>query len=651
MRSLILFLFSTLLWNVSGLAKEIVIHSPDHQLQATITCGSKIFYSLTVNDQLAVSGSDLALVLDDGTILGSNSKIRKIRESDYSGWVTPEIKEKKALIPDLYHEVTIDFKENFSLDFRLYNSGLAYRFRLSLRDSVTVIKEYGGFEFLAANRIWFPEEKDFNSSNETPYLDLELDSIAPGRFCYLPALVKTPIGPYIWLGEANVWDYPGLWLEKSDHSSLMFTFPGYPDKIQQTGSLYSRGSVLSRKEYLARIAGNRALPWRIAAVAEEDIDLLNNQMVYLLSEPCRIEDVGWIKPGWVILDWWARRNIFGVDFKAGINTQTAKYFIDFCADYGITYFLLDDGWVDNGDLLKINPELDMPMIMEYAKQKGVQVMVWLMWSTLNNQMTEALDLYQKWGIGGVKVDFMNRDDQLMMRFYERVAQETAKRRMVVNFHGSFKPNGLRRAYPNILTREGMIELEQNGWIDWANPDHHCLLPFIRNVSGPVDYIPGSLNNATKNNFRPVGDRPMEQGTRAHAMALAVILESPMQMVPDAPSDYYANDECSRFLFDIPTTWDETLPLKAIVGDFVIMARRQGEIWYLSAITDWTPRQFTIQPDFLGEGNFVMECFEDGINADTRAIDYRKVIRTISAKDPLQIHLAPGGGFVAKIYRK
>jgi len=420
---------------------------------------------------------------------------------------------------------------------------------------------------------------------------------------------------------------------------------GFKDK---SSMLRAAIELFKRNVELERLRRSAEL---YSEIYDEDTDLIKNQLVYLLSSPCRLDDVSWIKPGWVILDWWARRNIFGVDFKSGINTETARYFIDFCANYNIQYFLLDDGWVDNGNLLAVNKDLDMPAVLDYARSKGVSVMVWLMWSTLDQQMTEALDLYQQWGVEGVKVDFMNRDDQQMMRFYERVAAETAKRHMVVDFHGSFKPNGLRRAYPNILTREGLIELEQNGWIDWANPDHHCTLPFIRNVAGPMDYIPGSMQNATKENFRPVGNRPMEQGTRAHAMALAVICESPMQMVPDAPGDYYANDACSRFLFSLPVTWDQTIPLAGEVADYLMLVRRHGEDWYLSAITDWTPRDQKVDFSFLPQGDFEMQFFEDGVNADTRAIDYRQGTSVIDANSHLDIKLAPGGGFVARISPK
>jgi len=274
----------------------------------------------------------------------------------------------------------------------------------------------------------------------------------------------------------------------------------------------------------------------------------------------------------------------------------------------------------------------------------------VIWATLDRQCEAALDRFAEWGIRGIKIDFMNRDDQKMVDFYYRIAREAAKRHMVIDFHGAYKPAGLRRAYPNVLTREGLIEVEQNGWSDQANPEHHALLPFIRMVAGPMDYIPGTMNNAQKHEFRPVGDRPMGLGTRAHDIALFVILESPMQMLPDAPSDYYRERECTESIAQIPVEWDETRVLEAKVGDYVVLARRRGDVWFVGAITDWQARQFDLRFDFLGPGPYEMESLRDGVNAATRAIDYRKETRTVTADATMKIDLAPGGGWVARIHK-
>ena len=404
-------------------------------------------------------------------------------------------------------------------------------------------------------------------------------------------------------------------------------------------------------DYIAKTTGSRSYPWRIFAIAEQDKDLITNQLVYLLAPPLQLDDVSWIKPGIVTFDWWARRNIYGVDFKAGINTATAKYFIDFAAEFGLEYFLFDDGWTDNNNILSYNKDLDMDEIAAYAKEKKVGLMMWLIWANLDLQTDEVFDMLEKWEVRGIKVDFMNRDDQEMVNFYYKIAGKAAERKMVVNFHGAYKPAGLRRAYPNVLTREALIEFEYNGWTDYANPRHHNLLPFIRMVAGPMDYIPGTMNNAQKKDFRKNGDYPMGQGTRAHAIALFVVLESPMQMVPDSPSDYYRERECMEFIAKIPQEWDETRVLDARLGKYVVIARRNGDDWYLAAITDWKARSFDIPLDFLDNGKYTIELIKDGLNADLRAIDYVKETHIVDKNSLYHLQLAPGGGWIAGIFRR
>ena len=349
-----------------------------------------------------------------------------------------------------------------------------------------------------------------------------------------------------------------------------------------------------------------------------------------------------------MFDWWAKHNIYGVDFKAGINTETAKYFIDFCAENGFRYFLFDDGWSPEDDILTTVKGLDMPAVTSYAKSKGVDVMLWVIWHTLEKQWNEAFDLFERWGIKGIKVDFMNRDDQLMVQFYESVAKKAAEKKMVVDFHGAYKPSGLSRKYPNVLTREALIEFEYNGWTDEDDPVHHNLLPYIRMFAGPMDYIPATMRNSTKDNFRPIGDYPMGQGTRAHAMALFVILSSPMTMLPDSPSDYYREKECTEFLTKIPVEWDETRLLQGKIAEYTVIARRSGEEWFVGAITNWDERTLNLETTFLEPGRYRLEAIEDGINANKRAEDYLKVKMEFRAGDVLKLNLASGGGWVARI---
>ena len=629
--------------------KSFQLKSPDNKLVVEINAQEKIQFSVHLGDELLFDVRDISMTVDN-QLLGKNPKVVNTETKTVDQIIHPEIKEKNKTIRDNYNELTINLAQDFSIIFRSYNNGLAYRFSTRINKEIIIESENAFINFSETDSALVCKETGFNSSYEQPYSRHLVHEIGKDVLCTLPALVDKKSGTKILILESDLDDYPGMWLKAGKTSSFKTVFPPYPLSEDNSGNAYSKGRVGKTANFIAKTNGERDFPWRIFAVAENDADLLTNQLVYQLAKPCQINDPSWIGSGWVILDWWARRNIYGVDFKAGFNTETAKYFIDFCADYGVKYFLFDDGWSNRENLLEVNPAIDIEQVTAYAKEKGVGIVLWCIWKTLDRQYEEALDQFAAWGIEGIKVDFMNRDDQKMVNFYHKIAEETAKRNMIVDFHGAYKPAGLRRIYPNVLTREGFIEFEYNGWRDDANPVHHTTLPFIRGVAGPVDYIPGTLNNSTKTNYRPVGDKPMGLGTRAHAIALAVIMESPMQMIPDSPSDYMREEECSRFLLSIPTEWDETIVLDAKIGDFIILARRNGDEWYVSAITDWQPQEFEIDFSFLEDGQYRIELIKDGVNADIRAIDYKLERGFVNAGEKRTIKLAPGGGWIAKIWK-
>ena len=633
-----------------GLAERYELRSPDETVGVVVDVSERIDLAVLVDGGTVTEVAGLSLTIADRDVMGVNARVTRVDRDAVSREVHPEIREKNAVIPERYNELTLTFEAGFALTFRAYDNGVAYRFSTSLPGEVVIASERASFRFADSASVICQKEKSFRSAYEEPYSEQAIGELKTEDLCCLPLLVTPPGGPRVLVTESDLRDYPGMWLRGTGGASLEAAFAGYPLEESYEGSPYVHGRVTKHADHIAKTSGARTYPWRIIAIARNDGDLITNQLVYLLAPPLALDDVSWIKPGVVTFDWWGRRNIYGVDFKAGINTATAKYFIDFASEFGFEYFLFDDGWTDGADLFKIHPDLDMEAVCAYAKQKNVGVMLWVIWATLDRQCEAALDRFAEWGIRGIKIDFMNRDDQKMVEFYHRIAKEAARRHMVIDFHGAYKPAGLRRAYPNVLTREGLIEVEQNGWSDQANPEHHALLPFIRMVAGPMDYIPGTMNNAQKHEFRPVGDRPMGLGTRAHDIALFVILESPMQMLPDAPSDYYRERECTEFIAQIPVEWDETRVLEAKVGDYVVLARRRGDVWFVGAITDWQPRQFDLRFDFLGPGPYEMEFLRDGVNAATRAIDYRKETRNITADGTMKIDLAPGGGWVARIYR-
>jgi alpha-glucosidase len=628
-------------------AEDLVLLSPDGSTRLTVTAGESVTYSVSRQGRPLLQPSKIALRVDSRT-LGPGSKIVKRDRHTVNQEITPVVREKFASIREDYNELRVDFEGNYSLAFRAYDDGVAYRWETRFPGEVTVKAETVEYRFDSSNRVYFQQDNDFFSHNERPFELRRISEITSEERGFLPALVVTE-GPKILVTEADLRDYPGLWLQGTGGSALDGVQPAYPLETDMEAQWHSVGRVTSRADYLAKTTGTRTFPWRVLAIADTDAALVTNQLVYLLGSPLKIEDPSWIEPGLTILDWWGRRSIFGVDFKAGVNTETYKYFIDFCADFGVKYYLLDMSWSATDDLFKVAPDLDIEAVIAHAHKKGVGIFLWTIWYALDRQMEEALDQFQRWGVKGIKVDFMQRDDQWMVNFYERVAREAAKRRLLVNFHGSYKPTGLRRAYPNVLTSEALIEFEFNGWTDHANPEHHTILPFTRMVTGPMDYIPGTLNNAQRREFAPIGDRPIGLGTRAHSIALMVIFESPLQMIPDPPSDYYREPEVTRYLAGIPTVWDDTRVLHARVGDFIALARRNGDSWYVGAITNWTARDLELDFSFLEKGSrYRAEILKDGPNSGLRAIDYEMEEAELGSGDRLTIRLAPGGGWVAKL---
>jgi alpha-glucosidase len=635
----------------AALSNHQRVSSPDEKIRVEINVDEDIQFQILFENTIILSATELSMNLRNEKPLGRNARLKTVRTRKVDHLIKPDIREKCSEMEEVFNELELNFEDKSALVFRVYNEGIAYHFVTNLEKSIIIERETLQLEFNQTDRIFFQRSGGFASPYESPYEHMPVNQVSDSGLVCLPALVQTADGIKILLTESDLTDYPGMWLRGTGSEKLSATFAGYPLEKSSGDNPYQHGRVIRHADYIARTKGNRSYPWRVFIIAKQDKELLTSNLVYLLATPLQLNDVSWIKPGIVTFDWWARRNIYGVNFKAGINTATAKYFIDFAAEFGLEYFLFDDGWTDNRNILNYNPALDMEEITAYAKDKKVGLMVWLIWSSLDRQTDAVFDMLQKWDVKGIKVDFMNRDDQEMVNFYHKIASEAAKRKMVIDFHGAYKPAGLRRAYPNVLTREALIEFEYNGWTDYANPEHHNLLPFIRMVAGPMDYIPGTMNNAQKKDFRKNGDHPMGQGTRAHALALFVVLESPMQMLPDSPSDYYKERTCMEFISKIPVEWDETRVLEAKLGDYVVIARRNGNEWFVSAITDWDARDFDISLDFLDEEEYTIELIKDGLNADLRAIDYVLETDSVSKESRFHLQLAPGGGWIARIYKK
>ena len=632
---------------VAGNAQQYTLTSPDSKLAVEIESNQQgIDVKMTKGADLVLSLSALGMVTNQ-TARGP-LQVSKTTRNTVDEDVKPVVREKSEVYKNAYNELVLTFKSNQSLTFRLFDEGLAYRFSTAAKDSLTITKETLNIQFEESDSVRFQSEKSFHSAYEQPYEFRKMSALDQTKLYNLPILVEKQHGRFVMITESDLHDYPGLWIQPTGASQLSATHPPYPKTLVNTNSRYSSGQVGETHDYIARVSGKRDYPWRIFAVADQEDGLINNNMVYLLASPTALADASWINPGVVMFDWWGKNNIYGVDFKAGVNTETAKYFIDFCAENGFRYFLFDDGWSPKDNLLHSVPGLDMQEVTSYAKAKGVDVMVWAIWNTLRDQWQEAFDQFEQWGIKGIKIDFMNRDDQQMVEFYEAIASKAAEKKMVVNFHGAYKPSGLSRKYPNVLTCEALIEFEQSGVSNNDNPEHHNLLPYIRMFTGAMDYIPATMRNANKHNFQQIRDYPMGWGTRAHAMALFVILSSPMTMLPGSPSDYYREKECTDFLAKIPVEWDETKLLAGKISKYTVLARRSGAEWHIGAITNDDPRTIELSTDFLNPGRYRIEIIEDGINASTAATDYKLSSRGISAGETLKLELAPGGGWLARI---
>ncbi|MCI0694350.1 glycoside hydrolase family 97 protein [candidate division KSB1 bacterium] len=628
--------------------KSYQLFSPDKKIEVKIHVQDKITFSILHNGQEMLAPSSISMTLDDNRVLGASPSVKSAKTRSVKEEIKPVLPEKRKIIPEVYNELELAFSGNYGVRFRAYDDGVAYRFFTNLAGNIIIKHEEVSLNFAANDSIYFPEEESFMSHSERLYKFLAVKDVTDKQMCSLPALVVKPNGTKLAISEADLLDYAGLYLHGSGDgtATLKSKFPLYPleEKLERDRDL----PVVRAADYIAQTTGRRNFPWRVIATAKNDGDLITNDIIYRLGSPLALKDTGWIKPGKVAWDWWNANNIFGVDFKSGVNTATYKYYIDFASRYGIDHIILDEGWSVPADLFQINPDMNIEELFAYAKTKNVGIIPWVLWNALDKDFDRALDQFEKWGAKGIKVDFMQRDDQKMVNFYEKVAKAAAEHHLLVDFHGAYKPTGLRRTYPNVLTREGVRGLEWNKWSKDVTPKHDVTLPFIRMFAGPMDYTPGAMINATANDFRDIFNRPMSQGTHCHQLAMYVVFESPLQMLADSPSHYLKEPECMEFLSAVPTVWDETRVLNAKVGEYITVARKHGDNWYIGAMTNWMPRDFELDLSFLGAGNFKMTFWADGINADRYASDYKKQTRMVTRIEKLKVHLAPGGGWAAML---
>ncbi len=660
---------------------EWSVTSPDGKLKLTVNVGQTIAWGLSLNGRTLIDPSPISMTLTDGTIYGAGGEYAVETSQPKADKDAPETTQTAAETPNPEADnntLTLKFND-YDLIFKAFNEGVAYRFVSKSQAPFEVLDEQATFAFPEDWNLYVPYVRDKGSfesqyfnSFENRYEHIPVSQWDPERLAFLPLLVEATDGVKLCITETDVTDYPGMYLHNGTGSLyLTGNFANYPKELEQGGHNMLQMVVKSREEYIARYNAkptpdqdnpetadqtqpaehHTPFPWRIVAVSTEDKDLLANDLPYRLAKPAVLEaDFSWVRPGKVAWDWWNDWNIHGVDFKTGVNNATYKYYIDFASQHGIEYVILDEGWAVNlqADLMQVVPEIDLEELIAYATERNVGIILWAGYWAFARDMENVCRHYSEMGIKGFKVDFMDRDDQIITRFEREAAAMAAKYHLVLDFHGTYKPVGLHREFPNVLNYEGVHGLEQ---MKWSMPDvdqvtYDVTIPYIRQFAGPMDYTQGAMRNATRENYRPVNTEPMSQGTRCRQLAEYVVFNSPLTMLCDSPSAYMAEPECLDYIAKIPTVWDEIVPLAGEVGKYVVIAKRRGDNWYVGAMTDWTARDIEIDLNFLGEGNWNVETYADGINADRIARDYVKTDDTIGTPTKITAHLSPGGGFVA-----
>jgi alpha-glucosidase len=635
-------------------SQQYTIQSPDGKVSVQLTIGEKLQWSVRHAGQSLILPSPISLLLESGEVMGDHASVLSCDTRS----VDTEFKAinyRKAVVKDQYTQLLVHFENDFDVEFRAYDDAVAYRFSTHKAGQILVKNEEANFNFTADHPAFIPYMRDyrdgqiFNSSFESQYAEQHLSQFRPGELSMLPMLVDAGSGKKVVILEADLEDYPGMYLDlNATGMGLKGVYAPYPLEAQQAG--YARMNLIPtrRAGYIAKTDGTRTFPWRAIAISEADKDLLGNDIVQKLAAPPRLEDYTWVVPGQVAWDWWNDYNLTHVDFRAGMNTPTFKYFTDFAAANHARYIILDGGCTEVFDLNKVHPEVDLEEVIAYATSKNIGVILWASWYTVTQQMHEVFPKYAKMGIKGWKIDFIDRDDQLAVASTYEIAKLAAEYHLMVDYHGVFKPTGLQRTYPNVVGYEGVYGLENFKWDDYDAPRYDVTVPFTRNMAGLMDYTPGAMTNATQADYKARHHAPMSKGTRCHQLAEYVVFEAPLQMLSDSPSAYMREQECTDFITSVPTVCDETVPLDGKVGEYVVIARKQDATWYVGAMTNWDARDLTIDFSFLAAGQYQAVIFQDGVNADREAADYKKVVITLQAGERLPIHLSNGGGWAARI---
>ncbi|WP_302560546.1 glycoside hydrolase family 97 protein [Phocaeicola sartorii] len=630
-------------WGSLAFAENYTVNSPDSRITVNVETGTNTTYSVTFHGKVILNPSPISMTFDNGTVIGRNMEVKKVERFTQNQVLKPVVRQKSEQIIDHYNEMVLD-ADRYKLYFRVYNDGLAYRFHTDFPDSLKVLNEEVTYCFPEDYNTLFPEERSMLSAQQPLFKPMKLSEIGTDRFCSTPILIKVDENARIFISESDLESYPGMFLRKQGKNELAGKFAAVSLEDYKTDD--RQIFPTKRADYIARVNGTRNYPWRAMIVAENDANLITNQLIYKLA-PEAEGDYSWVRPGKIAWDWYNALILTGVDFKCGINNDTYKYYIDFASKYGIEYVVIDDGWSEAWDVTKTIPEINMEELVAYGKKKNVDLILWVSWAPFREKIDEAFDKFSQWGIKGIKMDFMNRDDQEMVDFYYEVARKAAAHKMLVDFHGAYKPTGWLRTFPNVLTSEGVAGLENHKWGSFVTPKHNVTLPFTRMVAGPMDYTPGAMINFHEKDHKIWFNLPASVGTRCHQLGMYVVYESPLQMLADSPSNYYREPVCMEFLSQVPVVWDETRVLKASVGEYVIVARRHGDAWYIGGMAGEKGQKFEIGLDFI-KGNKTLTYWEDGVNVDMNANDVARRTRKVKQGDKITITMYDGGGYAAVI---
>lgn len=645
-----------LIGNASFAAKEkkYVLSSPDGTLKVEISAGNELAYQVMHGNDTILSHSNIGLVLENGTIVGKTPRItgerrRKIKDNIES----PFYRFKEFVATG--NELDLKLKGGFGIIFRAYNEGVAYRFYTTQSSDIIIKEEQAEFNFKEDYTAYLPyttnDKKPMAMAYQNVY-DITPLSKAQPKLAFLPVTVDCG-SVKLTLLESDLEAYPGMFVQSQQGKyGLKGVFAPYPAKTD----FYpwrKQEYVTETTDFISRSRGSRSYPWRVLAITEKDTDMPVNNLVYALASPNRIGDTSWIKTGKVAWDWWNDWNLKGVPFKAGINMDTYKYYIDFASRNGLEFIVLDEGWYDpkSGDMLTVIPELDLPELIAYGKSKGVEIVLWTVFNVLDSQLEAACKKYADMGIKGFKVDFLDRDDQTAVEMVYRIAEMTARYKLTLDLHGIYKPTGINRTYPHIINFESVFGMEEVKWTDIKNnmPLYDVTFPYIRMMAGPVDYTPGAMRNATKADWRAMYYTPASMGTRCHQLAAYIVHDSPFTMLCDAPTNYLNEQECVDFIASLPVEVDSTFIASGELGKYIVTVRKKDVNWYIGGMTNWDERDVQLDFSFLPEGmSYTAVLFKDGVNANKQAEDYRKETIRIDKDSRLTLHLASGGGFAMKL---